>query len=143
MKVRSVVLPLLIAVLLFYAVPIHYVEKDLEVYINNFESLTKIYCPSTRLPNQFIVGFGDLSKEGWIGVCKINSLRSEIVIDREHWTTATEDDKISLVNHEASHCVLDKDHVDDPMNYMYFQYTKISKEVVIEQTIKNIKENCK
>jgi Zn-dependent peptidase ImmA (M78 family) len=143
MKVRSALWAFILLFGLYRIVPIHYVDKGLESYVSDFEQLDKIYCPGGELPNQLVIKFGDLSKENWLGVCKISPVRSEVIFDKDYWTNADEDDKISLVFHELSHCILDLDHVDDPNNYMYPSYTRMNRDVVIAQTIKNIKETCK
>ena len=80
----------------------------LEKYIKEFEALTKINIPRSKIK---------LARMTWrVGVCHTGT--QEITINKEYWNSKPGDkahqlDKRLTVLHELAHCYLGREHMDD------------------------------
>jgi hypothetical protein len=76
------------------------------------------------------------------GLCKVFYGRKEIDISR-HTLKYAPIYKDQVFYHEMTHCLLDKDHVSNPNNYMHeSSFPNLSKEELLEQVKIDIKKGC-
>lgn len=65
------------------------------------------------------VNYGDLSKDGAIGQCKLlNGHLPEIRVSKEYWDIANESDREQLMYHELFHCILKLKHDNTKLSIM-------------------------
>lgn len=89
--------------------------------INGFESYYDTFVGNTNKPtNNLIIKFGDLSSTDTpstdeIGLC-VWSYTPTVTIDLNYWTTASEDDRQELIDHELGHCILLRQHRNDSLS---------------------------
>lgn len=129
---------------LFYSfTPVNHVDKALKPIVNDLYKEVYTYCKPGQYHNpikrSFIITH---LKYPEIGECYVNPSFFIIKVDPDFWHTASNDDKFQLLAHEMAHCLLHKDHVDNPNNYMYYELRKLKKKVVREQFIVDLEEHC-
>jgi hypothetical protein len=120
------------------------IDPILEPYNAEYREILLGVCPSkSNLPGtRYTINFVPKG-DGWIGVCKPRLGGFTINIDREYWNTrATPEEKTQLMYHELTHCILDKDHSEDPNNYMYPTIIPMAYEDLIIQVKKDMQEYC-
>lgn len=91
--------------------------------------------------NKIVIRFEKLDSN-FIGFCNRMFKRRLILLDSGFWSWTKETDKKQLLFHELSHCLLNKDHVDNVGNYMYPTQTPILETLFIEQVKLDIQEYC-
>lgn len=131
------------SLILFLTVPNKRADTDLYPYYKDFMTFSKKKCNKIETPNQFLLTFGTL-KNDQIGLCYSYAFnKREIFIDEAYWNNATEVEKRQLVYHELTHCILNKDHVNDEKNYMNPYLFPLEEEELYKQLTVNIDEFCK
>lgn len=135
-------LGLLASLLLFLSVPSKRADNDLYPYYKDFMVFSKKKCNKIETPNQFLLTFRIL-KNDQIGLCYTYPYsKREVFIDEFYWNSATEKEKRQLVFHELTHCILDKDHVDNEMDYMNAYLLPLEEDILYKQLTSNIEEFC-
>ena len=142
----------LIAVLLTTcarAIEFHYkiIDIELKPYYNEYHHLLDKNCPTKKYnkTNRFIIELVDDMREehNWLGVCEQKVNGFSIKIDKGYWDTAVDSDRRQLMFHELAHCLIYKDHVDDPNHYMDATFGSLPEDVYMKQAIEDIQEACK
>lgn len=111
-------------------------------YYNEYISYIPKYCKNKVFRfNKLRISFSPLG-EDYIGFCNKTFNERQIILDTSFWKWMSIDDKKQLLFHELSHCLINKDHVTDPTNYMYPTEYTIPEKVVIEQVKEDIKYYC-
>ncbi len=125
-----------------FVVPMRKIDKDIQPYYDAFiENFTEI-CGNYNPPNLVNIHFTKLVSPN-IGGCLSYPFGYTLDIDQEYWDLAPSSRRVQLVYHELSHCVLGKDHVDNPDNYMYSSLEDLPLETTLNQTRDNMHEFCK
>lgn len=126
---------------------------DQKVSKNNIDPQTKkfykeyiSYIPETCKPdilrqNKIIIRFEKL-ESNFIGFCNRMFKQRVILLDVGFWSWTRETDKKQLLFHELSHCLLNKEHVDNAAHYMYPSQLALSESFFVEQVKEDIKEYC-
>jgi hypothetical protein len=129
---------------IYYFVPIHYCDPELKPYKDELIQLTQQYCTNKQYnhPLHQYVYFKKL-KGDEIGECVIKLHTYKIIIDPIFWKAIGENTRWQLITHEFAHCLLLKDHVDNKGNYMFPMYIPLSRDMVRNQFIQDVKEHCK
>ncbi len=128
-----------------YFIPYTIIDPALENYDREYKALLIKYCPKDKYihPLQKTMYFQDLPI-GNIAYCQTNSYTSfKIVYNKREWDIQSEEQRFSTARHELSHCYFGIGHSDDPKNYMYPYERFLSRQVVEQQTIELIQEQCK
>jgi hypothetical protein len=135
-------LSLFASLLLFLSAPNKKADSELYPYYKDFMAFSKKKCSKIETPNQFLLTFGTL-KNDQIGLCYTYPFnKREIFIDESYWGIATEIEKRQLIYHELTHCILDKDHVNDAENYMSPYLFPLEEQELYKQLTINIEEFC-
>jgi hypothetical protein len=117
------------------------ITKDFDDGRREFVTLMHTHCPTAHTKVVDVVTFNNL-KYPIIGICWGNYYKSLVYIDRRTWTYFNEAQRRQLLFHELTHCYLNMPHVEDPSNYMYYEFVDMPKEMVTEQVIFNIGKFC-
>lgn len=126
-----------------FLIPERVVNKEMEGYYNTYVHQLNTICPGRyKEPHQMIVDIKPLPKST-IGLCIRLFTKRYMYVDTSHWTYSNEFKRKQVLYHELSHCLLDKEHVDDYNHYMYFQDTEILPHVFESQVIADMREYCK
>ena len=137
---------ILLATVSFVLVPYPIVDKDLEPYYKEALSTIKEYCPEYKEIKNYKIKFTDHidDENGIIGLCTAYYSRYTIQFKRGFWKYLDADDRYSLFIHEASHSMLEENHINDPSHYMNPELMhNLTKSVTKRQFIQVIKEHCK
>lgn len=129
---------------LFYLfTPTSYSNKDLKPYRDEVMDIIDQHCNSADYyhPRKQFLYFQKLT-DYKIGECFINPLFYTIKIDLIFWAHANETERFELLSHELTHCALVYNHVDNYYNYMYYSIVTLSKDVILNQFLDNIKRRC-
>jgi len=147
---RMFIYSLVLAVLLYFQAEKSYlpnegINEDLSGHwTSEIQTIEKTCKRKVILPYKVLVDFGDT--EGAIGYCQrfINGFK--IIIDKHYWNVILDEaGKKQLLLHEMMHCIYKIDHnKQDPGNFMYPEYTKISEPDLINQLRELLKQtkNC-
>lgn len=130
------------------SIPYTLVDKELVPYYNHYKNTLNEVCGNKiKEPKQVIVELVDnLGTDSRIGECRYKINGYAISILKIWWDyTPDETKRLELMYHEATHCLLDKDHTDPKRgnNYMNPIFTPLSKGTFINQAIDDMKEACK
>jgi hypothetical protein len=126
----------------------HYkhIDKEFKPYTNVYYNYLKEYCKTNKYNRQafFTIEMADeMENPNWIGVCEDKVNGWSIKINRKWWNMNHDVAfRQQLLNHELTHCLLLKDHVNDKSNYMYPQLIKLDPIQVIMQTTGDIYNHC-
>lgn len=128
---------------IYYFTPINYCNKNLKPYVKEVLEITNKYCTKKQYYNPLhtYIYFKKLPNN-IIGYCSSKINGYGITIDPIYWKYATEADRFQLVVHEMSHCIIGKNHVDNKFNYMYYSLYPLSKQIVTQQFIENLRSVC-
>lgn len=125
------------------------IDNELVPYVKEYKGLLTEYCQSMHYnttKNYAIVFVPEMEKVSptlvTVGICYRYLNGFKIEISREFWNRATAADRASVMYHELSHCLINKEHVKDPFNYMYPNTSYVSYETLIKQVTADIKERC-
>lgn len=124
------------------------VDDDLKPYVQNYKEHLQTYCKNNKYntTRRYLitkVNKEDFEKPTWIGVCKKQLNGFTIEIQTEFFENASDEDRQQLINHELSHCMLNKEHVQDVSNYMFETFIQRPKDEYEAQLIKDMKDECK
>ena len=142
----KMILIILLSAFTFLIIPYPVIDKQLEPYYNESLATIKEYCPTYKEIKNYKIKFSDNidPQHGVIGLSTGYYGRYTIQFERHYWKYLDSDDRYSLFIHEASHAMLNVEHIDDPGHYMNPELMhNLTKEVVRQQFIKIIREHCK
>lgn len=91
--------------------------------------------------NKIIIRFEALGSN-FIGFCNKVFRERIILLDSDFWKWVREADQKQLLFHELSHCLINKNHVDDVTNYMYPTQLAVPEPMYIEQVKQDIETYC-
>lgn len=120
------------------------VDPILEPYVFDYYQLFKEQCPVKfkETTSSYTIDFIPDNKT-YVGVCMLRLHGFRLHVNREWWDNeASLLDKRQLIYHELSHCVLDKDHVNDIHNYMYPIIYPVPYDVYVSQVKSDMKAFC-
>jgi hypothetical protein len=143
--IRTLLYTALIFQIISILIPYKIVDPGLVKYDQEFHSYLNEHCPSKKYlnPIQKSIYFSDLAP-GVMGVCQTNGLtKFTIVYDVNVWYNITEDQRFSTSMHESVHCYFNRGHSEDPGHFMYKEENHLPKDIVINQLVELIKEQCK
>lgn len=119
------------------------IDPKAEPFFNEFVSYIPDSCKQKAFDyNKIVIEFDTLGLN-FIGVCKERFRERKILLDKEFWRTATEEDKKQLAFHEFAHCFLERDHVNDFRNYMFPVQYSMPNSLLLIQLKDDINEFCK
>lgn len=135
---------LLGAVIYVYFIPFTHTNEVLIPYTNKVMTIVNQYCRKDQYNNPLheYIYFAKLTGDD-IGQCGWGFNKFIIKIRADFWDRATEDERTEVIFHEMYHCLFKKDHVDNPLNYMYYRMTYLKKEVIVQQFIDDVKQICR
>lgn len=122
-----------------------YVQDELKPYVDEYYRKVEANCNNNQYNSSYFyqIVFKP-QEESFIAVCyyKVNGYKIEV--DPNWWNSprTTEADRIQLMNHELSHCVLNLEHRSDPKDYMYPSFIQLSPKVVDAQLYQDISNVC-
>lgn len=127
--------------------PEHIVDKDLQSYVTEYYKLLETRCPSKKMGiyprGNYTIKLGSAEGDTWVGICYWNGDGYEITIDQDYWfSRSTPNSRIHLMNHELSHCVLGKMHVDDVNHYMNWELTPVPTLQLQSQLLEDMEAFC-
>lgn len=125
-----------------FGVPERNIDPELKPFVDSYISLIESQCPGKfKYNHQFNVRFGKLEYPV-IGLCFSPFDTRNITIDPNNWQSESDSGKLALMYHELSHCILDKNHVDNKKNYLYHSSVDLTSMEVVNQTVGDIKDWC-
>lgn len=139
------------ATILYSLVSYKIIDKEAFPYYSEYVSLIPEYCQQRQMPSKLRIAFMSnkdlvdyIRVPDAIGVCVEAPIGTHtIFLNKDWWDKADGHGREQLVMHELSHCILDKDHVDDYKNYMYPSYNaEITHEQLVKQVQSDIEETC-
>ena len=104
-----------------------------DAWNQEIETITKDCGKKPPLPANYVVEFGDTEEA--IGYCQHYPNGFKIVLKEDYWNRILDKaGKRQLLLHEMMHCIFyTKHNTEDPNNFMYPEFTKISEQVLLEQ----------
>lgn len=122
-----------------------YVDEELKPYVEAYYKKVEANCDNNQYNSSpFYQIVFKPQEEEHIAVCyyKVNGYKIEV--DPEWWNrpSTTESDRIQLMNHELSHCVLNLGHRDDPLDYMFPSFVRLSANTFYSQLNQDIDNVC-
>ena len=86
-----------------------------ETYYNTFVSQTN------KSTNDIIIQFGNVDaimgsspSSDYVGVCQqASNMTGKVTLDQNFWSSASEDERQELLDHELGHCILNRVHRTD------------------------------
>jgi|688.fasta_scaffold791547_1 hypothetical protein len=144
-KIKLIIYSVILVAALYLQVDSRYIKEEgvtpeLSSYWNKeLKTIEDICSKKPPLPSRIYVDFGDTDEA--IGYCQRFVNGFKIVIDKAYWIKLDEVGKDQLMLHEMMHCIYKMKHnTTDPENFMYPEYVKISKEVLLAQLAQSLKE---
>lgn len=124
--------------------PVKYTSSELKPYYLEFLEKIEKKCKNGEafLPPQRVIIISNLGVQN-VGVCYRTNVSFWIIIDRYYWDSFNDDDKLQVIYHELSHCVLQADHIDVELHYMHSYMQRVLKEQIEFQTDELIDRVCK
>ena len=131
-----------LALLLDDNIKIFHVPKEVKNYYNEYVSYIPHDCRRKVFRfNKFNIKFSPLGGD-FIGFCNKMFRERKIILDTQYWKWMSEADKKQLLFHELSHCLINKNHVEDMTNYMYPTAYTVPEEIFVAQVKEDIKNYC-
>lgn len=134
----------LLALTVAIVVPKRNYHPELNPYIDQYMEILQEPCMPDQLnyPGNTYAGF----VSGFInpvtaGTCTRTKAFWQINISRPVWDKLRESEKRELMFHELSHCILWKNHVENPRHYMYNTMTSYLIDVD-QQVLEDAWERC-
>lgn len=91
------------------------VETSLQDYFERFvDEASMRGINVAQATSQVHAEIGDIPEQNVIGQCAWSESYHAITIDRQYWQSANDLQREFVVFHELGHCVLKRNHVDDP-----------------------------
>jgi len=89
------------------------IDNELQTYIDQFEDEALNRGLDINLAETGIHAFIQGIEGAIVGQCQHKEDEPNVILlDRNYWDNATEDEKVLIVFHELGHCVLKKEHND-------------------------------
>lgn len=134
---------ILAAILIPNFIPNTNINPELQSYYEDYMGIVNQYCTKDQYnqPVRLDIDFENLP-DPEIGHCEIRINSYYIKLDRSYWLESNEDARRQLMFHELSHCIIDKDHVNDVSNYMFFMTQPLEPTTVRRQVTDDIKDHC-
>lgn len=130
----------------YFSSSMHYVNKKLASYFDNYTALVNEVCKPTQYhyPPRTIITFADLDNgtNGIIGLCSYLPNRWTIYIDRSFFRDANEEERNQLMSHELRHCLFDVGHSTDENNYMAPLFPHLTTSELYNQIYDDLYQSC-
>lgn len=142
-KIMIAVYIILAAILIPDLIPDVYINPEFQKHYDDYMGMVEKNCKEDQYnkPRRLFIDFDDLDDSA-IGYCEIRIFSYYIKIDRRYWLESNENEHEKLLFHELAHCIIDKDHVSDVSNYMFFMTQPLDEVDVRRQVIEDIKDHC-
>jgi hypothetical protein len=122
--------------------PINKIDPKTKAMYKEYISYIPKDCRSKALrQNKIVIRFEALDSD-FIGYCNKVFKERIILLDVNYWRWTSTEDQKQLLFHELSHCLLNKEHVEDITNYMYPAQYSLPMALVIEQVKMDIETFC-
>lgn len=100
-------------------------------YANDYKDLAK--QKGIIFKNEVTIGFKDIKDGSIIGQCNYGSYFREIDVDRGFWNSSSPLTRMTLLNHELTHCYCDRGH----------DFIKVENKKVVYKKYDELKQNIK
>lgn len=125
----------------------HYrvVDEELQPNVNAYMKLLDKYCSNKNYntSDRFVIELVDqLEEPNWIGVCYTKYNGFHIQLLKPWYQSHSAVDQRGLVYHEMSHCLLYREHEDNPKHYMNSYYTSLPEKLYTEQVTQDMVDQC-
>ncbi len=89
------------------------IDNELQIYIDQFEAAALERGLDVNLSDVGIHAFIEDIEGAIVGQCQHKEDDPNVILlDRNYWDNATEDERLFIVFHELGHCVLKREHND-------------------------------
>lgn len=124
-------------------IPFNDIDRQLKPIVKDLMNDVHAHCKPGQYfnPDKRFIEFANL-KDSDVGECTTSKNYYIISIDRRYWYRINEDERYDIMAHELAHCLLFKEHVDNPDNYMYYRTTDLKKAQIKQQFIQDLEEHC-
>ena len=135
---------ILAAILIPNFIPTIEINPAFQEYHDDYMNMVKARCNEDQYeqPVRLFMDFDDLG-DSVIGYCEVRIFSYYIKIDRRFWAESDEVEREQLIFHEMAHCIIDKDHVNDVSNYMFFSTLPRDRQTIRHQVIRDIEDHCR
>lgn len=142
--VLRVLVLILLGLAIFHITPIHVLDPALEPYVQDYLNIVHTYCEDEQLylPLKTSVKFVEKLDGEAVARCGRGLVFWDIQVLRSDWTSSSERERREIMYHELTHCILEKDHVDNPRNYMYYYISSATSEETVEQIKEDAWTRC-
>lgn len=140
-----IVLALFLVAIVGIEMPIHNNHPDFQPFVDEYLTIINKECLEDQInyPKKTAIFYTNSFPDNQIaGECERWDGGWDIIILRSEWDKITPDDKRVLIFHELSHCMLLKEHVESPDNYMYSSIVDLNKDVVYDQVLEDAWTHC-
>ena len=123
------------------------VDPRIKPYYDEVLNIIKSKCNDDQYKHEgFKIKLGKVVDDNeTVGICTtyIYSNKFNIDLDEQYWNNVNDLTRFHLFLHEAAHCFLDIDHVEDNKHFMYYRLEYISKEELYKQFNEILEDKCK
>ena len=120
-----------------------YVSSDLRPHVEAFKEAYELSCGGTlEFPEYYKIETATDLYKNRAGVCVRLPGMFLIKIDRDGWEHSDQHEKMQVMFHELSHCLLKEDHSKNSSNYMYYKMNDLVDEEVVRQTFVVMRRHC-
>jgi hypothetical protein len=124
----------------------HYkiVDEELKPYVTEYMGLLNKYCKSGNYnkSDRYVIFLQNFNDGRTMGLCERKWNGYSVQIDNTIFNNSAEKYRKQLLFHELSHCLINQEHSPDPNNYMNAVFPYLDANLVMKQTIDNIKNHC-
>lgn len=118
------------------------IDSRVQPFYNKYMKVLNTYCNEDQYFHPaFKIEIKKLS-EPVIGLCISLPNKFTIYLDETFWNEENDVDKLILVAHELTHCMLDQEHIDKYGHFMAPSFYPIPLERLYSQMIDLFKEKC-
>lgn len=126
--------------------PIHRVDPTLQLYLDQYLTIVNKQCSDDELnlPRKIIIEFVPKFDDEMVAYCRRTAGLFEIRVSKKYWDSPENigEHRRVTIFHELSHCILEKEHVDNLNNYMYYSVIDISQPVLDNQVYEDARKKC-
>jgi|SRR5271165_1251728 len=127
----------------YFSSSMHYVNKKLAPYFDNYTTLVNEVCQPNQYfyPSRTMITFANLP-ETVIGKCSYTPTRFVVYIDRSFFKDANEEQRNQLMAHELRHCLFQVGHSSDDNNYMAPVFPELTTSELYNQIYDDLYQSC-